>query len=982
MAPWNLKKLHHFSKQRFILYRYATSLEKIYTYADVLKEVTAILDIFKELEIAPQSGIALLLQEHTPASCALLLSILNADCYFCPLELNTSVESLTANYQASGATYFIADNDTHEQLRLCLLKQLKCFDLILYISKKVSVDAIPRTLTEWDKICYIIGTTGSTGAPKMVHVPYSCIAPNLALSKHLQLSAKDIIFLCSPFTFDPFIVEYLLALDNGAAIIITTSKIRLSPQKLVNILFPNNCNMCGVTTLQLTPSLFRLFGVDAIRDIILSPNTSLRNLILGGEQFPSVAELQNWFSINKNQRIQTRLFNIYGITEVSCWSTIYACELNRLYEKQDIPIGQPIENETLLRIVNNNDEELFGIEEGELQVGSKSRKCYIPQLDQVTSETQLNLTSNELLFRSTGDLVRRDENGDIYYLGRLNNTIKRFGKRLSLDVLSHKIDAILRPTCVQSKCIWNAKYTKLICCLNKQKRFNESQKRICRSLLLKELHSYEKPDTIVFMRKMPLNKHGKLNQTELLKSVVSRVTESTSGSHMSIQSTKTRFSSVDLLGSQQQQKSILTLKVDARKKQPIDIFKHFLVETLGLQLTVTKKIVTNCLENPKGTDLSFLAAGGSSFNALSLVNEIGMLLPTSAVQSNFLNMLLNENIAIAELLTFLKQYENMSSESKHTKVTLDTQSYLMGKRKLLLNWRADLKKCVDATPTVAMNRYICIGSHAHIMVTLDAYSGQEIARVTLPDRIECATEFIVHQADDEHLAVVGCYDGFLYVYDYLLGKICWSMNIGGLIKAKPLLFKNVAIVGSYSVEYNLACICLKTRSYIWRLRLGTKGIFSTPILANDCEIFACSLDGTYAKIHLKTGEIVWSNKCNTPIFSTPALICRNTKLVVAEVGGKVLLCEAENGAHLCALKIRLHYCEIKIPEIHRQKRAFRKQHSNGTTLFSSDDVLSVIIQANDSKVPGPEGISMLMLINIGTPPSVPTSQQSSGVSSP
>lgn len=52
---------------------------------------------------------------------------------------------------------------------------------------------------------------------------------------------------------------------------------------------------------------------------MLSPNTSLRVLALGGEAFPVLNLLKSW----KHKENKTRIFNLYGITEVSSWATCY-----------------------------------------------------------------------------------------------------------------------------------------------------------------------------------------------------------------------------------------------------------------------------------------------------------------------------------------------------------------------------------------------------------------------------------------------------------------------------------------------------------------------------------------------------------------------------------------------------------------------------------------------------------------------------------
>ena len=73
---------------------------------------------------------------------------------------------------------------------------------------------------------------------------------------------------------------------------------------------------------------------------------------IGGEEFPSINELKSW---DPPQNVN--VYNIYGITEVSCWSSI-----NKVWPatKIEIDIGKPL-SETILKldVENGNEGELL-----------------------------------------------------------------------------------------------------------------------------------------------------------------------------------------------------------------------------------------------------------------------------------------------------------------------------------------------------------------------------------------------------------------------------------------------------------------------------------------------------------------------------------------------------------------------------------------------------------------------------------------------
>lgn len=165
-------------------------------------------------------------------------------------------------------------------------------------------------------LAYVLHTSGTTGTPKIVRVPHACILPNIQHFRSLfDITQEDVLFLASPLTFDPSVVEIFVALSSGACLLISPTSVKVLPSKLADVLFSRH----RVTVLQATPTLLRRFGSELMKSTVLSAHTSLRVLALGGEAFPSLTVLQSW----RGKSNRTQIFNIYGITEVSSWATFY-----------------------------------------------------------------------------------------------------------------------------------------------------------------------------------------------------------------------------------------------------------------------------------------------------------------------------------------------------------------------------------------------------------------------------------------------------------------------------------------------------------------------------------------------------------------------------------------------------------------------------------------------------------------------------------
>lgn len=117
-----------------------------------------------------------------------------------------------------------------------------------------------------------------------------------------------------------------------------------------------------VTILQITPSLlFHKWSTEHLKTTLLDKDSELRILLLGGEPFPSIKLL----SESSHPQNMTRIFNIYGITEISCWSSINEIVMGS--DTTESCLGKPL-SETIFQ-VKNEDNEVITTGEGTLYIG-------------------------------------------------------------------------------------------------------------------------------------------------------------------------------------------------------------------------------------------------------------------------------------------------------------------------------------------------------------------------------------------------------------------------------------------------------------------------------------------------------------------------------------------------------------------------------------------------------------------------------------
>jgi len=193
---------------------------------------------------------------------------------------------------------------------------------VLNLSLKSGAFVIP-----FPDLTYLVQTSGTSGRRKTVMVSERSIKANIEdFVANVQLENEKKIFAAAPPTFDPFYVDVFLSAFTGCCLLLVPQHVKASPKTLSHILFDTN----KLSYLQITPSLYRLLS-DAIHEIILSDQNFLRQIILGGEEFP-----QNIPSEVLSSHL-TSFYNVYGVTEMSCWqSLVIDSHFNPFYKFHNI----------------------------------------------------------------------------------------------------------------------------------------------------------------------------------------------------------------------------------------------------------------------------------------------------------------------------------------------------------------------------------------------------------------------------------------------------------------------------------------------------------------------------------------------------------------------------------------------------------------------------------------------------------------------
>ncbi|MBG1264975.1 non-ribosomal peptide synthetase, partial [Nostoc sp. WHI] len=263
----------------------------------------------------------------------------------------------------------------------------------------------------------VIYTSGSTGKPKGVMVEHSGLC-NLAQAQiqAFGLDSSNRVLQFASFSFDACISEILMTLGSGATLYLGTKDSLMPGTPLIERL-----RDYGITHITLPPSALAVLPVEEL--------PALQTLIVAGEAC-SVQLMRQW-SAGRN------FFNAYGPTEASVCATIAKCTP----DDEKISIGRPINNTQIYILDSRLQPVPIGVP-GELHIsGVGLARGYLnrPELTQEKFIPNPFEEAGGSRLYKTGDKARYLSDGNIEYLGRIDNQVKIRGFRIELG----EIEAVL-----------------------------------------------------------------------------------------------------------------------------------------------------------------------------------------------------------------------------------------------------------------------------------------------------------------------------------------------------------------------------------------------------------------------------------------------------------------------------------------------------------------------------------------------------------
>lgn len=476
----------------------------LYTYQQLNLQANQLAHYLQKYRKKTDTIIAIAIERSTTLLIG-ILSILKAGYAYLPIELD---------YPESVLEYILTDSQA--PLLITLEKYKEKFSS--YKGEIIFLDRVsfllsqqpshnPVLLTTANNLAYVIYTSGSTGKPKGVLIEHKSLTNYTQWFKHYShYQPQNISDFSATIAFDMTVSVTICSLAMGLKIVICPPEIKKDVRLYLQHLHDNNINI-----IKITPSYFKIM-IQAIQQRFLELD-DLKTIILGGE-IVLTKDCLSWLQLYPNHC----LFNEYGPTETTIAITSYKITKDNVYTlKKIVPIGKPGFNIKCF-LLNENKIPVSVGDIGELYIGGVCvARGYLNQ-ETLTATRFLRLPQLglSLTFYKTGDLCHLLPDGNLVFLGRIDDQIKLRGYRVEPAEIETALMSHSDIENVTFKVLENSDREKklILYYILKDKEKNLSFHEI-RSFLKGKLADYMIPSFFIKMEAFPINENGKLDKKSL-----------------------------------------------------------------------------------------------------------------------------------------------------------------------------------------------------------------------------------------------------------------------------------------------------------------------------------------------------------------------------------------------------------------------------------------------------------------------------------
>lgn len=509
--------LHHLVEWQVELTPDAIAIQfenQSFTYAEVEDQANQLANYLLSLGVQLGDFIGLSI-ERSPLVPISLLAILKAGGVYLPLDPAYPQDRIAYMLEDTQAKILLTQQDIN-------LSPLSSQVKVVYLDNDFAKIAAcspqrPNITISPNNLAYVIYTSGSTGQPKGVMISHQSIAQHYQDIQHLyQLNIHDKVLQFASISFDTSL-EQLLPLTQGGCLVLRGKELWSSVEFVEKLLDYQ------ITVADIPPEYWRAlaqeFEIIGINSELLTA-LKLRLVIVGGEVM-SVEDLRQWRHTALND---VKLLNVYGPTEATIEATVFdiPADYHLNLHLTKISIGKPLASRRIYILDKQNQIVPTGVA-GELVISGCLAEGYLnnPGLTaEKFIECEFNLAGHKIVEKiyKTGDLARYLTDGNIEFLGRIDNQVKLRGFRIELGEIETALNqhAEVRESVVmlredQPRIKYLAAYLRL---KSEMMATNEMEAEL-RNFLKQRLPEYMIPTAFVFLDYFPLTGSGKIDRRAL-----------------------------------------------------------------------------------------------------------------------------------------------------------------------------------------------------------------------------------------------------------------------------------------------------------------------------------------------------------------------------------------------------------------------------------------------------------------------------------
>jgi amino acid adenylation domain-containing protein len=463
------------------------------TYRELNRKANQLAHHLVSLGIGPEKLVGICVERSVEMVVG-LLGILKAGGAYLPLDSAYPKERLRFMVEDAQVSAIVTQEkllDRTQDSAPSTQYSLLCLDRDQNAVEKENTENPKRNVSS-ENLAYVIYTSGSAGQPKGVAIEHRNTFALLNWARSVfTFDELTGVLASTSICFDLSVFELFVPISWGGKIILVENALSLRA---------SDAN--GITLVNTVPSaMTALLAAGALPD-------SARVVNLAGE--PLRPELVN--QLYQTGKVE-KVYDLYGPSETTTYSTFSRRAVNG-----PATIGRPISNTQIYLLDSNLQPVPVGVPGETYIAGAGVARGYLnrPELTAEKFTTDpFSSDSNSRLYR-TGDLARYLPNGDIEFLGRIDNQVKIRGYRIELGEIEAALN--LHPVVKESVVVtyqWDGSSETQLVSYVVQDKASTSDINELSSYLTTKLPAFMIPPVIVSMEVLPLTPNGKIDRAKL-----------------------------------------------------------------------------------------------------------------------------------------------------------------------------------------------------------------------------------------------------------------------------------------------------------------------------------------------------------------------------------------------------------------------------------------------------------------------------------